>query len=100
MEYPELLKLNWKLCTIYIRNVWIFRKIEYLELRIVNGKLCTLYMYRMFRLEKKIECPELGKCNKKLCMIYIYGTPGFVEKLNIQKCVYSTENCVQYICTA
>ena len=54
MEYPELLKLNWKLCTIYIRNVWIFRKIEYLELRIVNEKSCKLFMYEMSAFAEKL----------------------------------------------
>ena len=28
IEYPELLKFNKKLCTLYVRNVWISRKIE------------------------------------------------------------------------
>ena len=39
---------------IYVRNVWIIKKIERLELRKFNGKLCTLYMYRMSRLAKKL----------------------------------------------
>ena len=65
-------KLKWKLCTLYARNVWISRKIEYLLLHIFNGKLCTLYMY---------------------------GMSGFAEKLNIQNCENSSENCVNYICT-
>ena len=48
IEYPELRKLNKKLCTLYAQNVWISRKIEYPELHIFNRKLCTLYMYEMF----------------------------------------------------
>ena len=47
IECPKLRKLNRKLCTLYVRKVWICRKIQYLELRKFNGKLCTLYMYRM-----------------------------------------------------
>ena len=57
---------------IYVRKVWIFRKIEYPELRKFNGKWCTLYLY---------------------------GTSGFAEKLNIQNCKNSTRNCLHYICT-
>ena len=57
---------------IYVRNVWICRKIEYPELRKFNGKLCTLYMYGMF---------------------------GLAKKLNVQSCENSTENCLRYICT-
>ena len=57
---------------IYVRNGWIWRKIEYLELQKFNGKLCASYMYRM---------------------------TGFAEKLNIQNCENSMGNCVQYICT-
>ena len=72
IEYPELRKLNWKLCTFYARNVWISKKIEYPLLHILNGKLCTLYMY---------------------------GMSGFAEKYYIQNCVNSTVNCVHYICT-
>ena len=72
IEYPELRKLNMKLCTLYARNVWISRKIEYLLLHLFNGKLCILYMY---------------------------GTSGFAEKLIIQNYENSTGNCVQYICT-
>ena len=57
---------------IYVRNGWIWRKIEYLELQKFNGKLCTSYMYRM---------------------------TGFVEKLNIQIYENLTGNYVPYICT-
>ena len=56
---------------LYVRNVWICRKIEYPKLRKFNRKLCTLYMYGMF---------------------------GLVKKLNVQSCENSTENCVRYIC--
>ena len=57
---------------IYVRNVWICRKIEYPKLQEFNGKFCTLYMYRMF---------------------------GFAKKLNIQNCENSMGNCLHYICT-
>ena len=66
-------KLQWKIMyVIYVRYVWISKKIEYPKLHIFNGKLCTSYMYRM---------------------------TGFVEKLNIQRVKNSTGNCVHYICT-
>ena len=57
---------------MYVRNVWICRKIEYPELRKFIRILRTLYMYRMSR---------------------------FPGKFNIQSCGNSTENCVHYICT-
>ena len=57
---------------IYVRNVRICWKIKYLELRKFIGKLCTLCMY---------------------------GISGFAEKLNIQSCENSIENCMRYICT-
>ena len=50
---------------IYVRNVWIRRKIEYIELRKFNGKLCILYA-RNVRMYREIECPELHKLNGKL----------------------------------
>ena len=71
IEYPKLRKLNWKLCTLCAWNVWISKKIEYRLLHIFNGKLCTLYMYEM---------------------------SGFAEKLNIQNYENSMGNCVQYVC--
>ena len=36
IENPELHKFNGKLCTLYVRIVWICREIEYLELRKFN----------------------------------------------------------------
>ena len=46
-------KIQWKIMyAIYVRNVWISKKIECPELRKFNEKLCTLYMYRMSRLAK------------------------------------------------
>ena len=72
IECPKLRELIWKLCTLYVWNVWICRKIIYPELCKFNGKLCTLYMH---------------------------GMSGFVEKLNIQNYENSTGNGVHYICT-
>ena len=48
---------------------------------------------------QKFECPEQQKFIGKLCTFYMYGMSGFVEKLNIQSCENSTENCVRCICT-
>ena len=80
---------------IYVRNVWICRKIEYLELRNFKGKFCTLYMYERW-IYKKIEYLELLKFNGNLGTLYMYGTFGFPKKLNIHNCKNSTGNCVHY----
>ena len=62
-EWPDL-KKNWIsraakiqrkiVYVIYVRNVWIIKKIECPELQKFNGKLCMLYMYKMFGLAKKL----------------------------------------------
>ena len=54
IECPKLRKFNGKLCTLHEQNVWICRKIEYPKLQNFNMKLCTLYMNGLFRLEKKL----------------------------------------------
>ena len=48
---------------IYVRNVWISKKIECPELGKFNGKLCMLYMYGMSGLGKKNGCQKLHKLN-------------------------------------
>ena len=48
---------------------------------------------------RKFECPEQQKFIGKLCTLYMYGMSRFAEKLNIQRCENSTENCVRYTCT-
>ena len=89
--------------TIYVWNVWFYRKIEYPELKKFNEKLFSLYMYGMSGFAKnwisrtakiqreivyiiyvrevlfwrKIEYPELRKFVGKLCTLYIYGTSWF-----------------------
>ena len=46
-------KIQWKIMyAIYVRNVWISKKIECPELRKFNEKLCTLYMCGMSGLAK------------------------------------------------
>ena len=46
-------KIQWEIVyIIYVRKVWICRKIEYSELRKFIGKLCTLYMYVTFGFAK------------------------------------------------
>ena len=45
---------------------------------------------------EKIEYPELRKFNGNLYKLYMYGMVGFAEKLNVQNCINSTENCVHY----
>ena len=119
-------KFQWEIVyIIYVRKVWICRKIEYPELRKFKGKLCTLYMYvtsgfskklniqncenstencvhyicTECKILRKIEYQELQKFNGKLCTLYMYEMSGLAKKLNIQSCKNSTENCVCYICT-
>ena len=66
-------KIRWKIMyVIYVRNVWICRKIEY---------------------------PELWKFNGKFCALCMYGMSGIAEKLNIQNCENSMGNYLKYICT-
>ena len=123
IEYTELRKLKKKLCTlylhrmsgfakklniqnsenstgnsihfIYIRNVWICRKIESLELRKFNGKLFTLCMYGIFGFAEKLNILNRGNSTGN-CVRYMYVMSGFAEKLNVQNCINSTENCVHY----
>ena len=48
----------------------------------------------MFSFAKKIEYLELQKFIGKFWTLYMYGMSGFAEKLNVQNCINSTENCV------
>ena len=66
----ELHKFNVKLCTLYVRIVWICR-FEYLKLYKFNEKLCTLDVWIMW-ICKKFICPELRKINGKLCKLYLW----------------------------
>ena len=86
---------------------------------------CVCYMYGMLGLAEKLHilncinstgncvhylctaCLDLQKNSKSKtaeiqfenCVQYMYGMFGFAEKLHIQNCENSTENCVHYICT-
>ena len=52
---PRAAKIQQKIVyVIYVRTVWISKKIECPELRKFNGKLCTLYTYGISRLVKKL----------------------------------------------
>ena len=84
-------------CIIYVRNLWICRKIEYPELRKFKGKLCTLYMYRMFGLAKKLNVQSC-KNSTGNCTLYVRKV-WICRKLKIQNFENSMENCVHYICT-
>ena len=125
-EYPELLKFNGKLYTLYVRIFWIYRKsklcsyVQCMELCKFIWKLCTLYVRNVW-IWRKIKYPKLRKFNEKLrtdvrifwicrkiehlemhnstrnCAHYLYGLSGFAEKLNIQNCVSSTGNCVHFM---
>ena len=68
---------------IYIRNVWICRKIESPELRKFNGKLFTLYMYGISGFAEKLNIQHRGNSTGN-CVRYTYGMSGFAEKLNVQ----------------
>ena len=64
IEYLELRKFNGKLCSIYVRTIWIYREFEFcgyvecLELRKSSGKLCTLDV-RLAWICRKFVYPEL-----------------------------------------
>ena len=95
IESLELRKFNGKLCTLYVCNVWICRKIECPELHKFNGKLCTLYVRNIW-IWRKIECLELRKFNGKLCTLYVRN----VWICRTTKCPNygsSTGNCVHYM---
>ena len=81
---------------IYIRNVWICRKIESLELRKFNGKLFTLCMYGIFGFAEKLNILNRGNSTGN-CVRYMYVVSGFAEKLNVQNCINSKENCACYM---
>ena len=66
------LKILWKIVyVIYVRNVWI---------------------------SKKMECPKLLELLRKLCTLYVRNV-WVCKKSYIQNCVNSTVNCVHYICS-
>ena len=95
IEYADLRKFNWKLCTLYARNVWISRKIEYLEFHIFNRKLCALYMYGMSEVADKLKVQNFLNLMGN-CIHNMYEMSGFAEKLNIQNYENLTEKCVHY----
>ena len=84
------------MCTLYVGNVWIKRKIEYPELPIFNGKLCTLYMYRMSRLAEKLNVQNSINWTGN-CIYNLYGMSRFAKNLNIQNCENWTGYCVHYM---
>ena len=94
--YPEQRKTNKKLFTLYVRNIRIFRKIEYLELCKFNGKLCTLKV-RNVRICRETEYPNLVKSTEN-CVYYMHGMSGFVEKL-ISRTMCNQRKIVYIICT-
>ena len=98
IEFLEQSNLNGKLCTFYVRNVWICRK-----LNIQNCENSTRNCVHFISTEcldlLKIEDPKRRKFIRKLCTLYMYRMSRFPKKLNIQSCENSTENCVRYICT-
>ena len=81
---------------IYVRNVWICKKIEYPKLLIFKRKLCTLYMYGMYGVAEKLNVQNFinltGNCTHKM-----FGMSGFAEKLNIQNYKNLMGNCVHYM---
>ena len=102
---------------IYVRKVWICRKIEYPELRKFNGKFCALCMYRMFGFAEKLNIQNckilMGNyiCTNgldllknwisrtaKLCTLYLYVMSGFAKNLNVQNSANERE-IVYIICT-
>ena len=86
------------ICTIYVRKVWICRKVQYPKLCKFNGKLSTLYMYRMSGLVKKSNVQNCVNSTGN-CVHYMYRVSRCVRNLNIQNYKNSMANCVHYICT-
>ena len=77
IECPELQKLNWKLCTLYVRNVWICRKIECPELHKFYGKFSTIYVRNVWiwrKIESHSSTNSVGNCEH-----YMYGMSEFVN---------------------
>ena len=92
--YPKLRKLNGKLCTLYVQNVWFAEKLN--TQNCVNSTgYCVHFLYGMSRFTKKLNIQNCVNATEN-CVQYMYGLSEFVEKLNIQKCVNSTRNWVHY----
>ena len=67
---------------LYVRNVWICRKIENPEQCKFHEKLCTLNVWNAWFCGE-IEYPKFRKFDEKLCTLYMYGMSGYAEKLKI-----------------
>ena len=65
-------------------------------MRKFKGKLCTLYVQNICMC-RKIEYPKQRKFDGKLCTLYMYGMTGLAKKLNVQNCVNSTGKCTLYV---
>ena len=55
-------------------------------------------MYIMFGFSEKLNIQNCVLSTGN-CVNYMYGVYGLAEKLNIQKCAHSTKNYVHYIHT-
>ena len=98
IECPKLCKLIKKFCKLHVQNVWICRKIDYPELRKFNGKLCTFYTYGMSGFAEKLNILNCENWTGN-CVHFMHGMSGLAKKLNIPCYIYSMGNCVHYICT-
>ena len=73
-------------------------EIDYQKFWKFSGILCTLYMYGMFGFEEKLNIQKRVNSTGN-CVHYMYRISGFAEKLNVKNFVNSARKYVHYICT-
>ena len=75
-------------CVHYICKEWLdLKKSRISRAAKIPQKIVYVIYVRNVWIIKKIECPELQKFNGKLCTLYMYGMYGFAKKLNVKNCV-------------
>ena len=75
-------------CVHYICKEWLdLKKSRISRAAKIPQKIVYVIYVRNVWIIKKIECPELQKFNEKLCTLYMYGMYGLAKKLNVKNCV-------------
>ena len=82
------------MCKLYVRLVWIFKKIEYLEW--CSKGSCVHYIYGLSGFAETLEIQNCINSTGNF-VHYMYWFPRFAEKLNIQNFLNSTGNCLHYM---
>ena len=86
-------------CVHYICTKWLDLKKNWISRAAKIQRQIVYVMYvRNVWISKKIECPKLRKLIRKLCKLYVRNV-WVCRKSYIQNYVNSTVNCVHYICT-